>query len=139
MPYPTSSGRGPESSGSGSYSSSMDNVLSRSLSHPRTLLQSPFSSTISSVTHQNSSFEDYASRHRSNTLPVPMPRHSPEHGVQAFRHGAVDGTAGAHLLQSPVLPPIRGTPKPRTYSVESMLNKPSSIDDSPFSEPVNLE
>lgn len=105
-----------------SYSSSVDGNLSRTLSHPRSLLQSPFSSHGSSG--HMSSFSDYASRHRSNTLPVPM-MNTPEHP------GQVDRNLSDYQSVSPVLPPIRSfeDPKRRTYSVESMLNKPPGIND----------
>lgn len=103
-----------------SYSSSVDGSLGRTISHPRSLLQSPFSSNASSG--GMSSFSDYASRHRSNTLPVPLIKSSenPHH---------VERSLPDHQSVSPVLPPIRSLEdqRRRTYSVESMLNKPPGI------------
>lgn len=137
MPYSIS--RGYDSPAS--YSSSIDNGLSRSLSHPRSLLQSPFSSKDNQDPHIPSSFEDYATRHRSNTLPIPLARPNFEHNSYSPHLGLLTHDEKDRQSGSPILPPIRdiSQSKNRTYSVESILNEPIAIRGSPFSEHVILE
>lgn len=99
--------------------------MSQAIPLPQSMLQPsyPFpNSTL--VNGLSSSFEEYAVRHRTNTLPSPIniiqpPHQSPEFDCASQLNSIPDSSN---------LPPIHPNHviKPRTYSVESILNERDS-------------
>lgn len=98
---------------------------SQSLTHPRTLLQSPFSRTPGAVSPSHSMFEGSLGRSRSNTLPLPVIT-TVQDPLAPYRQTHFDFNFHQHQPSvSPVLPPIREALNPRTYTLESILNSPA--------------